>query len=176
MFALMCDVFSGEYALGFRLRVKHWIERGSWDGGHTRYMRIGFCIERRYGMMKRRFLVVALVIVTALASFSLIATGTARAQTTDECGQATTIASLVACVEHCAQQGFINNQGVTNSLLAKLDAAQAAQDSGQTSAAINDLRAFVHEVQAQAGKHIVQEHAQHMVMHAQLVIQALENG
>jgi hypothetical protein len=139
-------------------------------------MRIGFCIERRYAMMKRRLLFLALVTITALAGFSLIATGTARAQTIDECALTPTIASLTTCVEHAASQGIIDNHGIANSLLHKLDAVQVAQDSGQTSVAINDLRVFIHEVQAQAGKHIVQEHAQHKVMHAQLVIQALENG
>ena len=87
-----------------------------------------------------------------------------------------TIASLEACVQHAAQQGFINNQGVTNSLLAELSAAQTAQDNGQTSAAINTLQAFIHEVQAQAGKHIAQPHAGHLIEHAQMVIQALKNG
>ncbi len=127
-------------------------------------------------MLKLRFVVLTLVLFVALVEMGLLASGTARAQTTDECGQATTIASLVACVEHCAQQGFINNQGVTNSLLAELDAAQAAQDNGQNGTAINLLGAFIQEVQAQAGKHIVQPHAQHMVLHAQMVIQALKNG
>jgi hypothetical protein len=35
------------------------------------------------------------------------------------------------------------------------------------------LEAFVREVRAQAGKHILQEHAQHLLLHAQMVIQAL---
>jgi hypothetical protein len=126
--------------------------------------------------VKRPLLVVALVTITAIAGFSLIGTGTARAQTTDECGQDTTIASLVVCVEHCVANGFINNQGVANSLLSELASAQAAQDNGQTGAAINLLGAFIHEVQAQAGKHIVPPHAQHLVTHAQMVIGALENG
>jgi hypothetical protein len=136
-------------------------------------MRIGLSIERRYGMMKRRLLVLALVTITALAGFSLIATGTARAQTTDECALTPTIAALTTCVEHAVSQGLITSQGVANSLLAKLNAAQAAQDRGQTSVAINDLQAFINEVQAQAGKHIDAMHAQHMVVHAQVVIQAL---
>jgi hypothetical protein len=126
--------------------------------------------------MKQRLVVVALVILVAFVGFSLLTHRTARAQATDECGPDLTIASLVACVEHAAQLGHIDNQGVTNSLLAKLDAAQAALDRGQTSVAINTLEAFIHEVQAQAGKHIVQEHAQHLVIHAQLVIQALQNS
>ena len=119
---------------------------------------------------------VALVALFAFVGFNLLTSGTARAQTNDDCMHAPTIASLEACVEQCAEQGFINNQGVTTSLLAKLNAAQAALDQGQTSVAIHQLGAFIQEVQAQAGKHIEATHAQHMMMHAQMVIQALENG
>lgn len=127
--------------------------------------------------MKRRLIVIAVAFfaIGAFIGFGLLTPGMARAQTTDECVGAPTIESLQMCVEHAASQGFINNQGVTNSLLAKLDAAQAAQDSGQMKTAINLLGAFIHEVQAQAGKHIDQTHAQHMVMHAQMVIQALNS-
>jgi len=112
----------------------------------------------------------------SLVGVGLLAPGTARAQTSDDCVHASTISSLRTCVQHAADQGFIDNQGVTNSLLAKLDAAQAAQNRGQTSEAINQLDAFIHEVQAQAGKHIDPMHAQHLVMHAQMVIQALKKG
>jgi hypothetical protein len=124
-------------------------------------------------MMKIRFAVLAPVILVALVGVGLLASGTARAQANVVCVHEPTISSLRACVQHAADEGFIDNQGVTNSLLAKLDAAQAALDRGQTGVAINLLNAFIHEVQAQAGKHIQQEHAQHLVMHAQLVIQAL---
>ena len=123
--------------------------------------------------MKLRFVVQALLMFVSLVGVGLLAPGTARAQTSDDCVHAPTISSLRTCVQHAADQGFIDNQGVTNSLLAKLDAAQAAQDRGQTSEAINQLDAFIHEVQAQAGKHIDPMHAQHLVMHAQMVIQAL---
>ena len=128
--------------------------------------------------MKRRFVVVAVALfaLVAFIGFNLLTPGTARAQTTDDCALTPTIASLTTCVEHAASQGLITSQGVANSLLAKLDAAQAAVDRGQTSVAINELQAFINEVQAQAGKHIDSMHAQHMVMHAQLVIQALTNG
>ncbi len=126
--------------------------------------------------MKLRFVVLALVMFVSLVGVGLLAPGTARAQTSDDCVHAPTILSLRTCVQHAADQGFIDNQGVTNSLLAKLDVAQAAQDRGQTGTAINLLNAFIHEVQAQAGKHIDQTHAQHMVMHAQMVIQSLGNG
>ncbi len=123
--------------------------------------------------MKLRFVVLALVMFVSLVGVDLLAPGTARAQTSDDCIHAPTISSLRTCVQHAADQGFIDNQGVTNSLLAKLDAAQTAQDRGQTGAAIKLLNSFIHVVQAQADKHIEQEHAQHLVMHAQLVIQAI---
>ncbi len=128
--------------------------------------------------MKRRLVVVAVALfaLVAFVGFNLLTPRTVRAQTTDDCALTPTIASLATCVEHAASQGIITSQGVANSLLAKLDAAQTALDRGQTSAAINNLQAFIHEVQAQAGKHIDAMHAQHMVMHAQLVIQALKNG
>src|SRR5712691_67959 len=126
--------------------------------------------ERRQLMMKRRFVVVAVALfaLVAFLGFNLLTPGTARAQTTDDCALTPTIASLTTCVEHAASQGLITSQGVANSLLAKLNAAQAGLDRGQTSVAINDLQAFIHEVQAQAGKHIDAMRAQHMVMHAQL--------
>jgi hypothetical protein len=125
-------------------------------------------------MMKRHLIIVAVALfaVVAFVGFNLLSPGTARAQTTDDCATPT-IAALTTCVEHAANQGLITSQGVANSLLAELNAAQAAFDRGQTSVAINDLQAFIYEVQAQAGVHIDSMHAQHMVIHAQLVIQAL---
>ncbi len=126
--------------------------------------------------MKLRFMVLALLMFVTLVGAGLLAPGTARAQTSDECDHAPTISSLRTCVQHAADQGFIDNQGVTNGLLAELDAAQAALDRGQTGTAINLLNTFIHEVQAQAGKHIKQTHAEDLVMHAQMVIQALKSG
>lgn len=84
-----------------------------------------------------------------------------------------TVPSLRACVAHAAEMGHIDNQGVANSLLAKLDAAQSALGRGQKDVAIAQLQAFAHEVKAQAGKHIDAAHAEHMVMHANEVIAAL---
>src|SRR5437773_2402352 len=111
-------------------------------------------------MMKRLLVTVALFALVAFIGFNLLNPSTARAQTTDDCMLTPTIASLTTCVEHAASQGLITSHGVTNSLLTKLDAAQAALDRGQTSVAINELQAFIHEVQAQAGKHIDSMHAQ----------------
>lgn len=126
--------------------------------------------------MKLRFVALALALFVALAGVSVLAPGTARAHTSDDCGHAPTISSLRTCVQHATDVGIIDNQGVTNSLLATLDAAQAAQNRGQTSEAINQLDAFIHEVQAQAGKHINPMAAQHLVMQARMVIHALQHG
>jgi hypothetical protein len=113
-------------------------------------------------------------------AFSIFALGvlsisgpTAQAQQMCPGGMMPTIASLEDCVTHCLNMGHIDNAGIANSLLAKLNAAQAAEDRGQTSVAISILEAFINEVTAEAGKHIDTMHADHMVMHAEAVIAAL---
>lgn len=77
---------------------------------------------------------------------------------------------------YAASQGIISSKGVAHSLLAKLDATEEAVRDDHPSQAIQLLRAFIHEVEAQSGKHIDLIHAKHLVLHAQLVIQALEKG
>ena len=83
------------------------------------------------------------------------------------------IVVLHHCVEHAYEMGRITSKGVRDSLLAKLDAAQAAQDGGNNRAAINMLLAFINEVNAQTGKAIGAEHAGHLLEHANSVIGAL---
>lgn len=84
-----------------------------------------------------------------------------------------TIAALTDCVNHAISIGHIDNAGIGNSLLSKLNAAQSAQDRNRSSVAISLLEAFIHEVEAQAGLHINEEHASYMVEHAGEVIAAL---
>ena len=106
---------------------------------------------------------VAALLLTAAPAFAM-----------DECDHsATTIESLHHCVMHAYEMGHITNAGVEQSLLAKLDAAQAALDRGQTNVAIQLLNSFIKEVNAQAGRGIDPEHAPHLVMHAENVIAAL---
>ena len=116
-----------------------------------------------------RFLLVTL----ALIALGLAAPVQARAQAMDDCPHAPTIASLRTCVQHAADHGHIDNPGIVRSLIAKLDAAQAAFDRRQAAVAVNTLEAFVRELDAQTNKHIVAEHAAHLRMHAQDVIVAL---
>jgi len=114
---------------------------------------------------------VLLFIVVAVMFFNSPAV---RAQETCPGGMTPTIASLEECVTHCLAVGHIDNAGVANSLLAKLQSAAAAESRGDASAAIAKLQAFIHEVEAQSGKHIGEEHADHLILHAEVVIAALQ--
>ncbi|MDZ7262124.1 MAG: hypothetical protein ONB05_08475, partial [candidate division KSB1 bacterium] len=53
--------------------------------------------------------------------------------------------------------GWIDNQGIANSLDAKLDNAKKQLEKGKTKTAINVLQAFVNEVEAQKDKHLTSE-------------------
>ena len=114
-----------------------------------------------------------LFVTLTLIVLGLVTPVPARAQEMDDCPHAPTIASLRTCVQHAADEGHIDNRGIARSLLAKLDAAQAAFDRNQTAVAVKELEAFVRELDAQTGKHIVAEHATHLRMHALDVIAAL---
>lgn len=114
-------------------------------------------------MITKVLLTLALV-VAVFAAFPL----QVSASDEHDCDHAATVASLRDCVDH-----HIHNPGIVKSLLAKLDAAHAALDRGQPDVAVNNLYAFIHEVDAQAGKHIDPGHAAHLSMHATEVIAAL---
>lgn len=113
------------------------------------------------------------VLSILLAAVPLFGSPSARTQQFCPGGMDPTIASLQECVSHCLSMGNIDNPGIAYSLFSKLDAAQAAQDRGHLSVAISILEAFIHEVQAQAGQHIDETHAEHLMMHARIVIDAL---
>ena len=112
---------------------------------------------------------------TPVLAIILLVTSGIRAEVMCPNGMEPTIAALEECVMHARAVGHIDNAGVANSLLSKLDAAQRAQDSARESAAISLLEAFIHAVDAQAGIHIDAMHAQHMVMHAEAVIATLSS-
>ena len=67
-------------------------------------------------------------------------------------------------------QGLGIHIGTENSLTAKLDNAVKSLEKGQTSAAINQVGAFINEVEAQSGKKITIEQAQVMIGRAQVII------
>ena len=122
-----------------------------------------------------RIVVVSYAVLATIALLGLftLRAPTASAQGSDSCAYEPTISSLQTCVQHATDAGLIDNQGVANSLLAELDAAQAAFTRGQPAAAIFLVQTFSHDVRAQQGKHIEADHAEHMLMHADMVIAAL---
>lgn len=118
--------------------------------------------------MKRLLPVLAMLVAVWLVAAPAFA---AEDHVCDHSGM--TVESLHHCVVHAYDMGHITKAGVRDSLLAKLDAAQAAFDRGQTGVAIRQLNAFVNGIDAQADKAILAEHAGHLVEHAQGVIAAL---
>ena len=115
-----------------------------------------------------------LTILLTVVVLGVILAGPVPAQAQDMCSHEPTIQSLRECVQHAVMEGHIDDATIAQSLFAKLDAAQAALDRGQPAVALQILQAFIYEVQAQAGIHIDPQHAAHMIMHAQMVIAALQ--
>ena len=111
------------------------------------------------------------VLVALLAVVAVVPASATEAHTCSH--DMNTIESLHHCVNHALEMGHITNAGVANALLAKLNGAQAALDRGQPAVAVNKLNAFINQVQAQSGVHIDPMHAEHMIMHAQMVVAAL---
>jgi hypothetical protein len=65
--------------------------------------------------------------------------------------------SLSSLVAELLTAGMIDNTGISNSLISKSDAAAAQNAQGNNKAAQNQLNAFIHELDAQAGKHLTQQ-------------------
>ncbi len=63
-----------------------------------------------------------------------------------------------------------------NSLDAKLEAAQSSIERGQAHTAINQLEAFINEVEAQQAKHIKLAGAERMLADARAIIAILQAG
>jgi hypothetical protein len=83
-----------------------------------------------------------------------------------------TIETLITGVDTACQQGKIDNQGVRQSLEAKLAQVEKHINDGEAEKATNQLQAFINEVQAQRGKHIAVETAdQLLALSGQLMAQ-----
>lgn len=121
--------------------------------------------------MRVRYLY-SLLLLLALAAATA---SRAQAHMQHDCHDST-IEALSHCVEHAIRGGHITSVGVATSLISKLDAAQRAELRGQRAVAARIVGAFIYEVQAQAGIHIEEGHAEHMIGHAQEVIAQLLSG
>ena len=119
-------------------------------------------------MQRVRYFLLALVWLALSLSF------VSRAHASDgmDCDHST-VESLYHCVHHAAEMGHISNVGVAASLLVKVAAADEALARQRTNAAVRILLAFINEVEAQAGIHIDTMHAEHMIMHAEVIIDGL---
>jgi hypothetical protein len=130
---------------------------------------IGPVVSFNGGDMRRvRYFFLALVWLALSLSF------VSRAHASDgmDCDH-DTVESLYHCVQHAADMGHISNAGVANSLLVKVAAADDALARQRTNSAIRMLGAFINEVEAQAGIHVDAMHAEHMIMHAEVIIDGL---
>lgn len=125
-------------------------------------------IEGTRHMLKRLITVTAVVV-----ALSISAVAPTAAQETDTCPHEPTIDALHVCVSHAEEQGHIDNSGIARSFHAKLDAAGASLDRGNTVVAENILSAFVRQLEAQAGSHVDSMAADHLRMHAEMVIDNL---
>jgi hypothetical protein len=69
-------------------------------------------------------------------------------------GSEVTIEDLIAYINKSYKTGSINNKGIANSLISKLETARVQLDKGKSKQAINALEAFLNELEAQKGKHV----------------------
>jgi hypothetical protein len=122
---------------------------------------------------QRRYFV-ALAVSAVLAASIISSNATAvYAHDGEECPR--TLDTLADCVTHHWEDGEIYSDGVYKSLISKVNAAVQARDNGNTDTAVNILEAFINQVQAQDGKKIAPEAAEHMVHHATEAIEKLES-
>jgi probable HAF family extracellular repeat protein len=90
-------------------------------------------------------------------TFTLTITGTSGSVTQTTTATITvnaTTASITNVIVQFLTAGLIDNSGIANALTSKLGAAQAAISAGNIKTVTNILSAFIHQVQAQCGKHI----------------------
>jgi 2',3'-cyclic-nucleotide 2'-phosphodiesterase/3'-nucleotidase len=85
-----------------------------------------------------------------------------------------TVQSMIASVNRFYIEGLIDNAGIRNSLLVKLNTAQTNLNKDNIKAAKNALQAFINAVQAQSGKHITKQAADLLIADANWVIAHLK--
>jgi hypothetical protein len=116
--------------------------------------------------MKRRWISVAV----ALTAASFIGTGVSQALTPpipDPLGRIIgSIAGHGSVGNGQYSPGFGLPHGLETSLLAKLHAAEKAEEAGNINAECGDLQAFINESNAQSGKKLTEEQANQIIAEA----------
>ena len=85
-----------------------------------------------------------------------------------------TSGELRSSIQVASDLNWIDNKGILNSLMKKLENAEAAFARGQIKTTINELNAFINEVKAQKGKHIKEEAADILINDAQSLIEQIQ--
>ncbi len=76
--------------------------------------------------------------------------------------------TIESVIEDIEEMGL--NEGIENSLISKLENAQKSLDKGQDNAAVNQLNAFINEVEAQRGKKLTDAQADELIAAAQSIM------
>lgn len=84
------------------------------------------------------------------------------------------LGTLISYKHQAYELGWIDNQGIVNSLNKKLEHAKEQLDKGKTKQAINHLNTFINEVNAQEGKHLSSEAYALLKYNAEYLIEKLE--
>lgn len=84
------------------------------------------------------------------------------------------IKTIIFYKESAVKQGWIDNRGIANSLDAKLNAAQVSLADNDTITAQNQLNALLHEIDAQAGKHLTSEAVSLLKFNTQFLISQIK--
>jgi hypothetical protein len=78
--------------------------------------------------------------------------------------------SIKTDVRSALVSGAIDNGGIANSLLVKLDAAGKARAGGNCASAARHYNAFINELEAQSGKHVAKATADQLISEAKFLI------
>lgn len=86
----------------------------------------------------------------------------------------TTYSSLKQDITLSRKIGWINNDGIMNSLLKKVEAIEASMAKGKNDTAKNQLNALINEINAQKGKQIDEKAVKMLLEDAQYIIDQLK--
>lgn len=81
---------------------------------------------------------------------------------------------LITHITDCYEKGWIDNKGINNSLNKKVENVKNNYEKGKTNTALNGLKAFQNELNAQRGKHISEECYQLLFEYSGSLIERLQ--
>lgn len=123
----------------------------------------------------QRYLLIGLLLILGVVltgSFTPLAAQEACGGTSFASPQSC-IAALEAEINMAAMNGGIDNEGIVNSLMEKLEQAYDSVMAGDLHRAMNHTMAFMNEVMAQAGKHIMEDVAMELMNGAEMLMMLL---